>query len=642
MKILETIEKYLLYIVVAIFPLFILLNSTSPIVLPKAELLVVSASIIIALWLVRTVWKGSLSFAVGKFDLGVLLLAISYSLSTILKTPNKMEAFLIPGFATFVLISAVFYFLVNQTDKKGKGGVLVSFFVSGVLLSLSLIFTELGLFSKIPQLPALIKDPFFNPLGGAIPALTYLMPVLLIGLSLLLKDKDLIKKTFWGVSSAVVVVAAVILIGSALPGKPQAPNFPSFQATWEVAVNSIAKSPLLGMGPGNYLSAFNQFRPVTYNQTSLWSVRFTTASDYFLTAITETGLLGLFALIVLLFSLYKLIKSEFRLELLAPVSILILIAAFPASPVLMFPLLLLLAVVSKSESRVITINTFAVGGGAKLAPRVPLFIIALVVLGGVIAFDFFGVKAVVAEATFAKSLTAIGQNDAKSTYNLMQSAINQNPRVDRYHAALAQVDMAIAQSLAAKKDISDSDKQTITRLVQQAINEGKSTVVLNPARAGNWEVLAQIYRSVMPFASGADQFAIQTYTQAIALDPTNPNLRISLGGVYYALGRFDDAIDAFKLAVLAKPDLGNAHYNLAIAYREKKNFDSAITEINTVLNLVKKDSPDYNLAKTTLDELEKNKPAGSSDNLTAPQPKGTSTIKPPITLPQEAIPPASQ
>jgi tetratricopeptide (TPR) repeat protein len=204
--------------------------------------------------------------------------------------------------------------------------------------------------------------------------------------------------------------------------------------------------------------------------------------------------------------------------------------------------------------------------------------------------------------------------------------------------------MALATSIASNKNLTDADRTNITQLVSQAINEGKATVTLNPGRSGNWELLAQIYSNIMAFAQGADQFAIQTYTQAVALDPINPNLRISLGGVYYALGRYPDAIDTFKLAVLTKSDMANAHYNLAIAYRDSKEFDNAITEINNVLTLVPKDSADYNLAKSTLDALQKNKaaaaPATGTQNLTTPQ-KQTQVIQPPITLPQEATPPAT-
>jgi tetratricopeptide (TPR) repeat protein len=366
-------------------------------------------------------------------------------------------------------------------------------------------------------------------------------------------------------------------------------------------------------------------------------MRFTTASDYYLTALTELGFVGLFAFVVLFFAVYKTVSKKFDIKYLPVIALLVLFAALPTAPILITLLFVLLAVISESENK----NTNIL---AESSAKSAVILVCLPILVGLGVFYFVGTKWVLAENTYTKSLYALSQNNAKSTYDLLVKSINQNTQVDRYHTSLAQVDMALAQSLAGKKDITDADKTTITQLVQQAINEGKSTVTLNAGRAGNWEVLGQIYRSVMSFATGADQFAIQTYTQAVALDPTDPNLRISLGGVYYALGKYDNAIDVFKLAVLAKPDLANAHYNLSVAYGAKKDYDNAITEMNTVLTLVPKDSQDYKLAQNALSDLQKQKPASTtttSQNLQAPQPTETSNVKPPITLPKEATPPAA-
>jgi tetratricopeptide (TPR) repeat protein len=623
MKLLENLQKYILYIGVAVFGVFV----------SKEILLVVVASLVILIWVIKMVMKGSIAFAIGRFDFAVLMVALAYLVSALTKTPNKMEAFLIPGVATFVIVSAVSYFLINQFGKNTKNGVSLALVSSGLLVSLSLLLTELKLFEKIPQLPAFIKDPSFNPLGGVVPAVIYLLPILVLGISVVVKEKDLTKKVFWGVAASVITMSLVVLIGSALPGHAQSPKFPSVQTSWEVTVEALKKSPLFGMGAGNYLTAFNQFRPVTYNQTDLWAVRFTTASNFYLTLITETGFLGLFALIMLVLAIYKYFASELKpsFEKLSVLTFLVLLGLFPASPLLVFPFFVLLSLFSSSEEHLISF-------------RFPPILVGLVILAGVGAADFFGAKAVLAESKFKNSLVALNQNDAKKTLDSLNSAIKLDPKVDRYHATLAQVDMALASAIASKKDITDSDKKTVTQLVQNAINEGKLTVTLNPQRSGNWEVLAQIYRSIMPFAQGADKFAVQTYTQAVALDPINPNLRIALGGVYYALGRYDEAIDSFRLAVLAKSDLPNAHYNLAIAYREKKDYDNAIKEMNAVLTLVKKDSDDYKLAQTELTNLENKKKSasGESENLSAPAPVGTSNIKPPIQLPEDSTPPTGQ
>ena len=79
--------------------------------------------------------------------------------------------------------------------------------------------------------------------------------------------------------------------------------------------------------------------------------------------------------------------------------------------------------------------------------------------------------------------------------------------------------------------------------------------------------------------------------------------------------------------------MANAHYNLAVAYREKKDIAKATEEMNKVLSLVGKDSADYETAKKELEKLE---------SLTTPQPVAPSNIKPPINLPEEATPPTSQ
>jgi tetratricopeptide (TPR) repeat protein len=633
-QILATVEKYVLLVTISLYTLFMLPGFTSPYIVPKEILVGTGISLFLVIWTARMIVKGEFSFSIGKFDAGVLLISISYLLSTIFKTPNKLEAFFYPGTATFIIAACLIYFLVNQLDKKSKRGVLIATFVSGLLLSISIFSTNLGLYAKIPFLPAFIKEASFNPLGGSLPSAIYLISLLPIGAAFALKEREIVKRIFFAVATAVLIFGLTILIAGMLPGKPQFSTFPSLQTSWAIATESLKQSPIFGVGPGNYLTAFNLYRPIAYNRTSLWLVRFTTAGNFYLTLITEVGIIGLAAILLLLISIYKNLSQDLKTgswEEIAMVLLLVLFAVVPIAPSLVLPLMVLLATSSRSEEKTVSLAT----------NRVPSVIVSAPILLSVAALVIFGAKATLAEVTFKKSLDALTQNDAKKTYDLMISAVSQNSYVDRYHASLAQIDMALATTLASKKDLTDTDRQTITQLVQQAISEGKATVAANPGRSGNWEVLAQIYRSIMPFAQGADQFAIQTYTQAVALDPLNPNLRIALGGTYYALGRYDEAIDAFKLSVMAKSDLANAHYNLAIAEREKKNYDNAIAEMNTVLSLVQKDSADYKLAQSTLDDLQKNKPAGSSENLTAPQKNQTSNIKPPLTLPEDATPPAT-
>lgn len=70
------------------------------------------------------------------------------------------------------------------------------------------------------------------------------------------------------------------------------------------------------------------------------------------------------------------------------------------------------------------------------------------------------------------------------------------------------------------------------------------------------------------------------------MDPINPLLRIRLGGIYYAEGKFEDAIKIFELAVLAKPDFANSHFNLGMAYKGNKQIDKAKEQMEIVISLL--------------------------------------------------------
>lgn len=661
-KLLDTLEKYILYIVLFATPLLVLPIFANPYETPKLVLLGFGVLAILALKTIKSFFRGSIDISLGSFDWPIAFVAFSVILSAVLRTPNKPEAFFLPGTATFILAGVLIYFLTNQltiAEKKTAGAII---FLSSLAYALLYLLGIIGFFTKIPQLPSFIKASGFTTMGGALPGVVFLATLIPLALSLIIAEKGLVQRFFLIVSGLVLVFALVLSVYNILPGKPSHPLSPSYGDSWAIFVETVKQSPILGIGPGDYVTAFNLARPLSFNNTSSWAIRFTAARDFYLTFITETGLLGLAALAIILLSLFKRARTELEMAvkekdgylkllensgpMLSLLVLLLLLAFFPAISVSYLLLFVLFGLASQVHK--VKLNISGADSESFLTSRLPTLFVTIPILAGVVAVALFGYKAVYAEAVFKKSLDALAANNGKTTYELMRQAITINPYVDRYHASFAQVNMALASTIAQQKNISDTDRTTITQLIQQAISEGKAAIALNPARADDWEVLARTYQTIMPFAQGADAFAVQTYTQAIALDPINPNLRIALGGIYYAMGRYDDAIRTFQLATYAKPDLANAHYNLAIAYRDKGDTQDAIGEINTVLGLVTKDSPDYKLAQTELNSLQQKLTSTTSattsagtSSLTAPQKQTTTSIKPPIQLPSEATPPAA-
>src|SRR3989344_1424813 len=119
-KLLSKIEKYILYATVFIFPVAVFSISTNPFVVPKLAVLTFGILLLLFVRSVRIIVSGKLDFNVGAFDLPVFLIAASYVLSTIFRTPNKMEALLLPGSTTAVLGGVFLYFLINQLKSEDK------------------------------------------------------------------------------------------------------------------------------------------------------------------------------------------------------------------------------------------------------------------------------------------------------------------------------------------------------------------------------------------------------------------------------------------------------------------------------------------------------------------------------------------
>lgn len=647
------IEKYVLYLTVFLLPIAILPISPNLFTPGRLAVLCLGIALLFLIKALRGLLAGKLEFYLGDLDFPVLLLTLSFLLSTIFKTPNKMEAFLLPGTATAFIGGALLYFLINQISPSEKKSLLGVLLASGTVFSLILLLAVFGILSKIPALPAGIRNINFTPDGGYLPGAIFLATLLPLSAGSFLGERGITKKAASLLFFFLALVPLSISIYQMLPGKPYSPRIPSFGTTWNVAVDVLKESPILGIGPGNYITAFARFRPISYNATDLWPIRYTSGRDLYLTILTEVGLLGLAALVIIFLAIGRLIKRDIKetsrstlKENPAAFSLclyLALMVIFPATTLLTILLFILLALFAKTSHTSLNLTTLGTTG---ITSKFPALLINLPVIAAVILFGYYMGRILIAEYTFKEAINALARAEGQKTYDKMRQAIVTNPFVDRYHSSFSQVNLAIARNLARNQDLSDTQRSTLTQLVQQSINEAKAAVALNPQRAGNWEVLALTYRAIMPIAKGADAFTIQTYSQAIILDPLNPTLRINLGGVYYGLKRYDEAVRVLELSVAAKPDLANSHYNLAFAYREKGELDKAINQMTMVLSLISdKNSKDYETAKTELENLQSKKTAqkpGSGENLTPPQQEGAvPALQPPLQLPEGSAPPTS-
>jgi tetratricopeptide (TPR) repeat protein len=380
---------------------------------------------------------------------------------------------------------------------------------------------------------------------------------------------------------------------------------------------------LFGSGPGTYATDFTRFKSIAYNlNPTLWSFTFFHSSNFILELLATTGILGLLSFLFLIIRIIK--ERNFFIPLILAI---ILCLVFPFSFTLIVLFISLLGIfaairihnksekfadvelyfvalkkgliAAKTEGESITQNQTE----KKYSKLLPLFLFLTLILLAGLPF-LFAVKYFTSDLLYQQAIAAYQQNNRLQTYQLQLNSINTYPYRDLYYRGLSQVNLEMANMLAVQtrnSTVSAEIQKNIPLLIQQAITSGKNATIISPMSSINWNNLSTIYRSLIGFGENADKFAITASQQAIALDPNNPSQYIELGGIYYQLGLYDDAIRQFQTAINLKNDYANAYYNLGHALEAKGNLEEALNTYKIVQTLLVKDQ--NNLKKIT-DEIQ--------------------------------------
>lgn len=606
------------------------------------------------------IWRTPLDFPLGIFA-GVLVLSTIFS-----EGQYESGVILVPFLA---LLGLAFLFVQIFSREKELNLLFWLLLVSGVitsLLSLTLFFLPLTRFPlqfSLFNFPFALSGPSWSPTGALLSQTLFLLALIPIGLGFFRKffKSEKISLAFF-----LVVISFLLFLGLGFSLSQlftaARPQILPPSVGWKVSTGVMGesfKNTLLGSGPGTFFSDFTRFRPPSFNLHPLGNLRFSFSANFYFQLLAEVGVLGLFAYLFLIFLTLKSFfrqKKIFRqtLTLLPFSAFLIFVLAqlfLPFSFFLLFLEFIFLGIfltaqkVSQNQNifaLTFTLVAFREGlvrlekaeelprpeiQARPLAPQI-FFFPALILLSFIF---YFGARVYLADFWFQKSLVAIAQNRGNDAYNFQIRAYKLNPWKAEYRIAFSQTNLALANTLAQKADLPDQEKALITPLIQQAIREARNAVFLAPQKVTAFENLAQIYRQLLNFAQGADLWAIASYNQAIALDPTSPSLRLDLGGVFYAQRRYDQARELFTQAVNLKPDFANAHYNLGHAFEEKGDLARAIQEYKITQQLVAVDSQDYRRLSQEIASSEKKLPppplATASEELQISTP--TSQLKPP-------------
>lgn len=591
----KKLHSFILYFVsfiVFVTPLFFLPILANWFDFPKATFLLIGSLLVIVLSILRSLFTNKLPFVNSIFLLPTGLFALSSIISALL-TDNKIASLV----SDPVLYAGAFFLLLALTQILNKEETLnwlvYSLLASSAVLGvISVIQTTFWLLPFLPVSQTLrALSPDFSLTGSPLSQAVLLAIILPVALGFYFQSQNKTKLLIVAVVGAGLLTTVYFLYR-------QAPILLPQNVGWKIATGALGQSlasAFFGTGPGNFVDAFTLFKPVEFNASNFWNLRFSTSSNYYFHLLTTVGIIGLASFLFLVVKVIQMVRKRFEgggatsLEkglITSLVLALILFALLPAPGVALVVFFATLGILTgyfqiKENTSYVSVheNIFANYAWSKVSGT----ILALIILAFV---AFFLGKFVLADYYFATSIMTAAKNQGTQTYNLQIKALSLNPYNDSYRNSYAQTNLALADALAAQPNLTDQQKQTVVALVQQAIRESRLAAGLGPKRAGNFENLSLVYRNLINFAQGADQWAIVSQNQAINLDPTNPRLRLDLGGIYFALKDYQSAAQAFALAVNLKPDFANAHYNLAQVLKQLNLKDQASQQLQLTATLV--------------------------------------------------------
>ncbi|MFZ2664483.1 MAG: tetratricopeptide repeat protein, partial [Patescibacteria group bacterium] len=510
-----------------------------------------------------------------------------------------------------------------------------------ITAALMLSMYENASFTKLILSASIITNFFFIAITGTF--LGWVLVVAGIASVVFFADRELLaNKKFYLITQ--VALMAIILGATLLPTTRSimidkdyvSESLLPAKESWYIATSTIQDYPILATGPSTFHLNYTRYKPLSTNNTDLWDKKFDKPYNELFNIIGTIGIVGtvatlIFASKVLKFSYSsKQIKGDNGLANVASALTVVIMISYLftyASVLSVFLLFFFLSIligahaVGENQTKYVkplviestNLSSIATDNGSVIASQYTKYVLCVPVFLVAGYLGFISFKNYAGEYFMRRSIAAIIKNDSNGTYNFQRLAIKYNPNRDTYYDSFARTNISLASALASKQSLTDADKQTIQTLVTQAIkNTRLATEVVGPLNVSNWETRALIYKNLINVAQNASDWAINSYNTAIQLDPTNPKLRLDLGGIYFAKGDFLSAANQFRQATSLKQDYANAHYNFALALVKLKEYDQAKKEFDIAKLLVPQNSEDRKLIEKEIASLPQPTVAGAA------------------------------
>jgi len=380
-----------------------------------------------------------------------------------------------------------------------------------------------------------------------------------------------------------------------------------------IAWQTLKDYPILGSGPGTYISDFVKFKPIEFNQSNFWNIRFDKSSSHLMEMISTVGILGILSYLLILFiflliislSLQKMrdkgdLESETekikdkasngdKLIVLPFFLAWLALAAgqfvYLQNTVLSFYFWLFTALSIVGWQKIKSVPYRKTTFSFKKMPEIGL-VMNIVLL--IIIFASLGLFYLGGTFYYADTLFRQPSETNEDLVVKMEKIVNLNRYRENYRRALSQVYLINAWNEVNKPE-EEQNIQLLQMLAAGSIEQARKASLLSPNSVSAWENLSNIYRDSSGLIGGTIPFALEAFAKASELEPNNPffyreRCRLNL---ISEEKDWDETVNYCQRAVELKENYLDAHIQLALVYEEKGDLERAIEQMESILNKLK-------------------------------------------------------
>lgn len=669
MKIIDMIVSSSIFVTVFLMPLFFAPNVPSILELNKQVLLVLVVGIGFLAWVGKMAWKNEIRVKKNFILVPVITFFAIIGLSTIFSQYREQSLWGFFGgegksLITLLFFIAFFFLVLNTIKTRAQAlKVVTVFLVSGFITTLFGILQIWGVYILPLEFA---KNPFFNTVGSVYALAIYVGALFLLTMAMFLSDVSKVLKialialsfffffVLMVINFKLVWVALIIcmafLFGATIMngGKTQGQGrilpmiflvltilmilraqpliqkelpvevLLNHSASSKIAMSAIKENPMIGSGPTTYTTVYQKNRPE--NLGDYWAVNFNSASSYFFTLVSTTGILGgltfLFLVVSGIIALFKGVAKKAKQKegedekddymavgvgmvwLFVTLMLFIYLANITILFLWWFSFALFLAFSGFKDDSDAAEKEFVTTSASPKSSLALSFVFVLVIIG-FIASIYLESQKYFAATHFNKALVADAKGNDLDTVNAeLVKAVSFDVNRDVYYrnlsiALFAQANKKVAESEGEK--LTADESAIVSNLIRGAIESAVRAQNLSEFNVDNHIALARVYEGVLVTMEGADEKAVEAYQAALKLDPNNPAIYQKIASIYVSLS---------DVAVINAQNEGTLKEG-TLPEESLKNLAMARENINKALEL-KPDYTDANLLAVGIYEREGN------------------------------------